>query len=134
MGSLCCNRLSGGQVEPGLVPIGALGLSLFAIDLYFSSTYYASLNASDKSIPPALFLSMASGLRILADLLFIGFFGGLFIVPIYAMIQRNTDGKTRARVLSINNIFNALFMVLGSLLGMLFLSKLGWTIPQFFCF
>ena len=132
MGSLCCNRLSRGQVEPGLVPIGALGLSLFAIDLYFSSTYYASLNASDKSIPPALFLSMASGWRILADLLFIGLFGGLFIVPIYAMIQRNTDGKTRARVLSINNIFNALFMVSGSLLGMLFLSKLGWTIPQFF--
>jgi MFS family permease len=132
MGSLCCNRLSRGQVEPGLVPIGALGLSLFAIDLYFSSTYYASLNASDKSILPALFLSMASGLRILADLLFIGLFGGLFIVPIYAMIQRNTDGKTRARVLSINNIFNALFMVSGSLLGMLFLSKLGWTIPQFF--
>ena len=132
MGSLCCNRLSRGQVEPGLVPIGALGLSLFAIDLYFSSTYYASLNASDKSIPPALFLSMASGLRILADLLFIGLFGGLFIVPIYAMIQRNTDGKTRARVLSINNIFNALFMFSGSLLGMLFLSKLGWTIPQFF--
>ena len=132
MGSLCCNRLSRGQVEPGLVPIGALGLSLFAIDLYFSSTYYASLNASDKSIPPALFLSMTSGLRILADLLFIGLFGGLFIVPIYVMIQRNTDGKTRARVLSINNIFNALFMVLGSLLGMLFLSKLGWTIPQFF--
>ena len=132
MGSLCCNTLSRGQVEPRLVPIGALGLSLFAIDLYFSSTYYASLNASDKSIPPALFLSMASGWRILADLLFIGLFGGLFIVPIYAMIQRNTDGKTRARVLSINNIFNALFMVSGSLLGMLFLSKLGWTIPQFF--
>ena len=71
---------------------------------------------------------MASGLRILADLLFIGLFGGLFIVPIYAMIQRNTDGQTRARVLSVNNILNALFMVSGSLLGMLFLSQLGWTI------
>jgi MFS family permease len=132
MGALCCNRLSRGQVEPGLVPIGALGLSLFAIDLYFSSTYYAAINASGSNILPMVFLSMSSGLRILADLLFIGLFGGLFIVPIYAMIQRNTDGKTRARVLSVNNIFNALFMVSGSLLGMLFLSILGWSIPKFF--
>ena len=75
---------------------------------------------------------MSAGLRVLGDLLFIGLFGGLFFVPIYAMIQRNTDGKTRARVLSINNIFNALFMVSGSLLGMFFLSYLGWSIPQFF--
>lgn len=132
IGSLCCNRLSRGQVEPGLVPIGALGLSLFAIDLYFSSNHYAAINNGGGSVAPIVFLSMASGLRILADLLFIGLFGGIFIVPIYAMIQRNTDGKTRARVLSVNNILNALFMVSGSLLGMLFLSRLGWTIPQFF--
>jgi MFS family permease len=132
IGSLCCNRLSRGQVEPGLVPVGALGLSLFAIDLYFSSTHYVAINASGTTVMPMAFLSMLSGLRILADLLFIGLFGGLFIVPVYAMIQRNTDGATRARVVSVNNIFNALFMVAGSLLGMLFLSKLGWTIPQFF--
>ena len=132
IGSLCCNRLSRGQVEPGLVPIGALGLSLFATDLYFSSSYFASLNTSANSIAPLTFLSMLPGIRILADLLFIGLFGGLFIVPIYAMIQLNTNGQTRARVLSVNNILNALFMVSGSLLGMLFLSQLGWTIPQFF--
>jgi MFS family permease len=132
MGSLCCNRLSRGQVEPGLVPVGALGLSLFAIDLYFSSTHYAGVNASTATLTPLAFLSMLSGLRILADLLFIGLFGGLFIVPIYAMIQRNTNGAIRARVVSVNNIFNALFMVAGSLLGILFLSKLSWTIPQFF--
>ena len=132
IGSLCCNRLSRGQVEPGLVPVGALGLSLFAIDLYFSSTHYAAINASGTTVMPMAFLSMLSGLRILAVLLFIGLFVGLFIVPVYAMIQRNTDGATRARVVSVNNIFNALFMVSGSLLGMLFLSKLGWTIPQFF--
>ena len=132
MGSLCCNRLSRGQVEPGLVPIGAIGLSLFAIDLYFSSTAYAAINSSRDTVLPLAFLSMSAGLRVVVDLLFIGIFGGLFIVPIYAMIQRNTDGITRARVISVNNIFSALFMVSGSLLGMFFLSYLGWSIPQFF--
>ena len=132
IGSLCCNWLSRGRVEPGLVPVGTLGLSLFAIDLFFSSTSYAAINTAGEIILPLEFITMASGLRILIDLLFIGLFGGLFIVPIYAMIQRNTNGATRARVLSVNNIFNALFMVSGSLLGMLFLSRLGWSIPQFF--
>ena len=132
MGSLCCNRLSRGQVEAGLVPIGVIGLSLFAIDLYFSSTAYAAINSSRDTVLPLAFLSMSAGLRVVVDLLFIGLFGGLFIVPIYAMIQRNTDGITRARVISVNNIFSALFMVSGSLLGMFFLSYLGWSIPQFF--
>jgi len=132
MGSLCCNRLSRGQVEPGLVPIGVIGLSLFAIDLYFSSTAYAAINSSRDTVLPLAFLSMFAGLRVVVDLLFIGLFGGLFIVPIYAIIQRNTDGITRARVISVNNIFSALFMVSGSLLGMFFLSYLGWSIPQFF--
>ena len=50
------------------------------------------------------------------------------------MIQKNTEGTIRARVLSVNNIFNALFMVSGNLMGMFFLSLLGWTIPQFFLF
>jgi len=134
IGSLCCTRLSNGKVEPGLVPVGAAGLSLFAIDLYFSSNVFSAISSQGDIISPAAFLTMSEGLRILFDLLFIGLFGGLFIVPIYAMIQQNTEGTTRARVLSVNNIFNALFMVSGNLMGMLFLNQLGWTIPQFFLF
>lgn len=132
IGSLCCNWLSRGRVEPGLVPLGTLGLSLFAVDLFFSSTYFASQNIVAGSLLPSEFLLMPSGLRILADLLFIGLFGGLFIVPIYSMIQANTQAESRARVLSINNIFNAFFMVSGNVMGMFFLSVLGWSIPEFF--
>jgi len=56
----------------------------------------------------------------------------MLIVPLYSMIQQRTQGDTRARVISVNNIINALFMVTGALLGILFLSVLSWTIPQFF--
>jgi len=132
MGSLLCYRLSGGKVEPGLVPLGTLGLSLFALDLYFSSTSYAATNKFVEAVLPAQFIFTTSGFRVLVDLIFIGLFGGLFIVPLYAMIQQGTKDDSRARVLSVNNIFNALFMVIGSLLGMFFLSILGWTIAQFF--
>ena len=131
-GSLLCHRLSRGKIEPGLVPIGTLGLSLFALDLYLSSTTFAAAGHLADGFMPMQFLLAQNGLRLLFDLVFIGVFGGLFIVPLYAMIQRDTEDATRARVLSVNNIFNALFMVAGSLLGMLCLSVLGWTIPEFF--
>ena len=78
------------------------------------------------------FIALIDGAHIMLDLMFIGMFGGMLVVPLYSMIQQRTEGDTRARVLSINNIINAIFMVVGALLGMLFLSILGWTIPQFF--
>ena len=134
MGSLLCHRLSKGRVEPGLVPMATLGLSLFSLDIYFSSVSYATSSELSviQTVSHITFLMQPSGLRILVDLTFIGLFGGLFIVPLYSMIQQGVDAAVRARVLSVNNIFNALFMVVGSLLGMLFLSVLEWTIPQFF--
>ena len=64
--------------------------------------------------------------------MFIGLCGGLFIVPLYSMIQQRSASNVRARVLSVNNIFNAFYMVVGSLIGILFLSILGWSIPEFF--
>ena len=77
------------------------------------------------------FLKLADGLRILVDLTFIGLFGGLFIVPLYSMIQQGARAAVRARVLSVNNIFNALYMVIGSLLGMF--SSVYW-LGQFHSF
>ena len=132
VGSLLCHRLSGGKIEPGLVPLGALGLSLFALDLYFSSTSYMAANQFVEAVLPMQFLLASTGFRVLVDLILIGLFGGLFIVPLYAMIQRATEDNVRARVFAINNIINTLFMVAGSLLGMFCLSFLSWTIPQFF--
>ena len=132
IGSLLCHRLSKGQVEPGLVPIGGLGLSVFAVDLFFTSDMYQTANADLSAVLPLTFIALTDGIHILLDLMFIGMFGGMLVVPLYSMIQQRTEDETRARVLSVNNIINAIFMVIGALLGMLFLSILGWSIPQFF--
>lgn len=132
IGSLLCHRLSKGQVEPGLVPIGGLGLSVFAVDLFFTSGLYQAANADLSAVLPLTFIALTDGIHILLDLMFIGMFGGMLVVPLYSMIQQRTEDETRARVLSVNNIINAIFMVVGALLGMLFLSILGWSIPQFF--
>src|SRR5450631_3888391 len=126
-GSLMCERLSGRKVEVGLVPFGSIGLSVFAIDLYFASRGLApnSLTGVDG------FLRVGAHWRIVADLILLGMFGGFYIVPLYALIQERSDAAYRSRIIAANNILNAIFMVAsaGIALGLL---KAGCTIPQLF--
>ena len=127
LGSPLCEKLSSGKVEIGLVPFGAIGLTLFAIDLFFAS----------PATPPGTGLGLAALIhvpgtwRVLFDLAMIGVFGGFYIVPLYALIQTRSDPKQQARVIAGNNIMNALFMVISSILAILCL-KAGMTIPQLF--
>ena len=90
------------------------------------------MHSSLSEIRPSQFLSLAGGPHLLIDLVLIGMFGGFFIVPLNSMVQQRTSGDKRARVLSVNAIINAGFMVGGSLMGIFFLSFLGWSIMEFF--
>ena len=132
LGSLLCNRLSRGVIEPGIVPLGAIGLSIFAFDLSFASIAYQEAHGSLSAVMPMRFLGLDGGPHILIDLVLIGMFGGFFIVPLNSMVQQRTAANNRARVLSVNAIMNAAYMVGGSLLGIFFLSILGWSIVSFF--
>ncbi len=128
-GSLLCERLSRGDIEPGLVPIGALGLSLFAIDLFI--TGIPGVHQGTIAMGAAEFLAYPVHWRILLALTGIGFFGGIYIVPLYAMVQHRSSPEHRARIIAANNILNALFMVASALL-VIFLIKLAFTIPQIY--
>jgi len=125
IGSLLCERLSGHQVEIGLVPFGSIGLTAFAVDLYFATPhdpFGAALSASE-------FIHQPDAWRILLDLGLIGIFGGLFIVPLYALVQQRSGREVMSRVISANSILNALFMVTAAALAASGL-RLGMTIPQ----
>jgi len=113
IGSLLCEKLSKGIVEIGLVPIGAMGMMAFGVDLYTAS---------------------ASGIvdwRLLADIGLIGFFGGIYVVPLYALIQSRAQKTHQSRVVAANNILNALFMVISAVFAMV-IFKLGLNILQLF--
>jgi 1-acyl-sn-glycerol-3-phosphate acyltransferase len=125
LGSLLCERLSGHKVEIGLVPFGSIGLTVFGVDLYFASQ---ELPGGELASVWTLFSSGAH-LRVMADLLLLGMFGGFYIVPLYALIQSRTDKSRVSRVIAGNNILNALFMALGALLA-IGLIKLGYSVTE----
>ena len=126
-GSLLCERLSGHKVEIGLVPFGSIGLSVFALDLYFASPSAAVT----QLVGAAEFLARAGSWRIMFDLVMIGVFGGFYIVPLYALIQTRSESSHRSRIIAGNNILNALFMVVSAAMAVALLHA-GMTIPQIF--
>ena len=128
-GSLLCEVLSRRHVEIGLVPLGAIGMSVFAVDLYFASN---GLPAAD-TMGVAAFLAQPAHWRVLADLALLSLFAGLYSVPMYALIQLRSQPTHRARIIAANNILNALFMIGSSVIAGALLSS-GFTIPQIFLF
>jgi 1-acyl-sn-glycerol-3-phosphate acyltransferase len=126
-GALLCEMLSRRHVEVGLVPLGAIGMSVFAVDLYFSS----------RSLPPGDALTLMQFIvrpahwRLMADLAMLALFAGLYSVPMYALIQMRSQPTHRARIVAANNIMNALFMIASSL-GVGLMLGAGLTIPQVF--
>jgi 1-acyl-sn-glycerol-3-phosphate acyltransferase len=127
IGSLLCERMSDHRVELGLVPFGSIGLSLFAVDLYFAQPFASS--ADVNSI--AEFLARPGSWRVLIDLCLLGMFGGFYSVPLYALIQQRSNRKHLSRIIAANNIINAIFMVGASLLSIALLSA-GLSIPELF--
>ena len=129
LGSMLCERLSGGKVEIGLVPFGSIGLSLFGILLWAGS---GQLAPADSAYDWLSLLAQPGSLTLLGCVVGLGLFGGFYIVPLYALIQSRTAEQERARVVAANNILNALFMVASALLSILFLSVAGLSVPELF--
>ncbi len=127
VGSLLCESLSSRQVEIGLVPVGAIGMSLFSIDLYFATR---ALPISAQMGLEA-FLQVPAHWRVMADLGLLSLFAGLYSVPMYALIQSRCEPTHRARIVAANNILNALFMIVSALAAAVLL-KAGFSIAQVF--
>jgi 1-acyl-sn-glycerol-3-phosphate acyltransferase len=127
VGSLLCERMSGHRIELGLVPFGSIGLSVFAIDLYFAQPELNMVAVTSVGE----FLQRPGSFRILADVALLGAFGGFYSVPLYAMIQERAERSHLSRIIAANNILNALFMVTASIFAISALNA-GISIPQFF--
>jgi acyl-[acyl-carrier-protein]-phospholipid O-acyltransferase/long-chain-fatty-acid--[acyl-carrier-protein] ligase len=95
VGSIAAGRLSGDKVELGLVPIGAFGMGVFSIGLAGSSGSFAWASI---------------------NLTLIGFSGGLFAVPLNALLQQRPDAAEKGRLIATNNFLNVVGILLASAL------------------
>ena len=133
LGSVLCERLSHGRVEIGLVPFGAIGLTVFGLDLVLA-TPAAPLNTlTGIELGVIEFILSSGSWRVLLDIFFIGMFGGFYIVPLYALIQKTSAPDRLSRAIACNNIINAFFMVLSAIVVLILLAS-GLSIAHLFLF
>ncbi|WP_426152851.1 MFS transporter [Pseudomonas sp. DC3000-4b1] len=130
LGSVLCERLSGRQVEIGLVPFGSFGLTLFGLLWWWHSGRVPM--AAGAGHGWLELLGQPGVWPVLVDILGLGIFGGFYIVPLYALIQARIPAHERAQVIAANNILNALFMVISAVVAVGLLSGAGLSIPQLF--
>ena len=114
IGSLLCNRLLGGEVSARFVPVAALGMALFALDLVYAAHHVVVVQG--ELLGAWAFLAAVANWRILLDLLLIAISGGIYIVPLYSIMQTRSPEAVRSRIIAGNNIMNALFMVASALI------------------
>lgn len=129
VGSLLCNRLLRGEISAKYVALGACGVSLFLGDLWFSAPATDHYEGAFRDIPA--FLEDTQGWRALFDIFAVSVCGGLYTVPLYAILQSRTADGERSRIVAGNNILNALFMVLSSLAATAMLAS-GAAVPEIF--
>ena len=129
-GSLMCEKLSHKHINLGLVAIGAIGLTCFATDLSFISLPDMKLSEGEL-LTAGMFLQHFNHWHVLIDLILIGMSGGLYMVPLYALIQQKSNPCHRSRIIAANNILNAIFMVISALMIILLITA-GIDIPQIY--
>ncbi|MFV0575712.1 MAG: MFS transporter [Vibrio sp.] len=127
IGSLCYAKIAHQKINFGIMLCGGIGISVCSLVVGFvtpeSSTQMLSLSSM-----------LASPIHLLnfIALLGLGVCGGLFIVPLYTLMQTSASDENRAQTIAANNIYNALFMVGSAVMGIICLSVLALSIPHFF--
>ena len=129
LGSLACNRLLKGKIHATYVPLAALGMTLFAVDLVLACPHIVT--KSDSLLTMKQFLSHLQNWHVLLDFLFLSACGGIYVVPLYAILQHESEPAFRSRAIACNNIVNALFMVAAVVITGLMLFA-HWRVTQVF--
>ncbi len=130
LGSYFCERLLKGKIHALYVPLAAIFMTVFSIDLYFASQNAVG-GSAEALMGAGEFMSHLANIRIMIDLVMIAVFGGIYIVPLYAIVQDRSPVAKRSRMIASINIFNSLFMTVSAVGSALLISS-GFSIPEVF--
>ncbi|WP_179993793.1 MULTISPECIES: MFS transporter [unclassified Acinetobacter] len=123
VGSLLCRKIGGTEVNIKMVPIGAVGLTVFAFYLAGTLAFVPEKTGALLGLAE-VFQQGWSYYHVMCAVTLLGISGGFYIVPLYAMMQAYSPRSHRARVVAANNILNAVFMVSSAIFSILILSIL----------
>lgn len=132
VGSLLCKKIGGNKINIKVVSLGAIGLTLFAFYLTISLNF---LPAVPQGVVLGIYEVFHSGMayyHVMFAIALLGIFGGFYIVPLYTMMQAFAPASHRARVVSANNILNAIFMVTSAIFSIIILSILQFDLTVLF--
>lgn len=121
VGSLLCRKIGGSEVNLKMVPIGAIGLTVFAFYLAASLAFVPERTGEMLGLKEIFTLGL-SYYHVMFAVTLLGISGGFYIVPLYAMMQAFSPRSHRARVVAANNILNAVFMVSSAIFSIIILS------------
>jgi len=128
VGCMFCEKLSRERLEMGLVPIGSFGMSVFTADLWLIGHPF---QLGPELITIRDLLHTFVGWRIVTDMALLALFGGFLIVPLYTLIQQRAKAESRSRTIAGNNVLNAAFIVVASVVLFALLGR-GLDAPQIF--
>ncbi len=128
IGSVLCAKFSKPERILALVPVGALGMTIFGIVLVACtpSAPASPLLGIDQ------FFHLPHVVIIVICLAGISVFSGFYTVPLYTRLQQMSEPAYRSRMIAANNIFNALFMVIAAGFAILLIVLHFTTVGIFF--
>ncbi len=131
IGSLLCSRILAGEISARYVPFAGILMSVFSLDLFFTLNGISQSSQATELLSISMFLKGFQHWRVLIDMLMLSIAAGFYIVPLYTLLQKRVDDKLRSRTIAANNISNAMFMVLASVLVIGVLS-IGFNVADLF--
>ncbi len=123
VGSIFCASLLHGEVSARFVPFAAFGISVFCWDFAYS------IGAAGTLATASTVAGSPWGWRVGIDLFLLAACGGVFSVPLYAIMQDAAKPAERSRMVAANNVMNALFMVFGAAIAA-FMAGVGLSAPR----
>lgn len=110
LGSLLCNKLIKEEINPKLIPLTMLMISLFSADLYFTSEHM--IQPQNDMFTLIGFLSEITHWRTIIDFFSLSIAMGIFVVPLYTILQTKSEADHRARMIACNNMVNSFCMAI----------------------
>jgi acyl-[acyl-carrier-protein]-phospholipid O-acyltransferase/long-chain-fatty-acid--[acyl-carrier-protein] ligase len=115
LGALLARAATAARISLTPVPFAALAMALLSVDLWFAADGLEVRLLTGEGV--GALVSQTGGLRLLLDLFLISVAAGIYVVPLYALLQARAEPAQRTRTLGANVVLNALGVLIALIVG-----------------